>query len=172
MLQTQAMPLILQTKLQTKQKTAAKTPQKIPATLLMNQTATKADAPRGHRPPVHNPGPEGWRFIMNYQIISEKTLSAFLRSEHILLLDLRSREDYAKGHIPGAVWLDWEHACEDFPVFLENFEKSNKTPPAHVVMYCDSGHISLITARDLAVRGYPVMSLNGGFHRWHGETVS
>ena len=50
MLQTQAMPLILQTKLQTKQKTAAKTPQKIPATLLMNQTATKVDAPRGHRP--------------------------------------------------------------------------------------------------------------------------
>ena len=62
---------------------------------------------------------------MNYQIISEKTLSAFLRSEHILLLDLRSREDYAKGHIPGAVWLDWEHACEDFPVFLENFEKGD-----------------------------------------------
>lgn len=50
MLQTQAMPLILQTKLLTKQKTAAKTPQKIPATLLMNQTVTKADAPRGHRP--------------------------------------------------------------------------------------------------------------------------
>ena len=95
-----------------------------------------------------------------------------LDSKHLLYADSALEAEITKGHIPGAVWLDWEHACEDFPVFLENFEKTNKTLPAHVVMYCDSGHISLITARDLAVRGYPVMSLNGGFHRWHGETVS
>lgn len=109
---------------------------------------------------------------MNYQVISEKTLSHYLEMPELLLVDLRSREDYEKKHISGAVWQDWEHIVEELPALLADFETTHGTLPTHIVLYCDSGHISLITARDLAVRGYSVMSLNGGFHRWHGETVS
>ena len=109
---------------------------------------------------------------MNYRIISEKTLSGYLHSPELLLVDLRSREDFLHSHIPGAVWMDWETATTDFPDLLDEYEEVHHADPSYMVLYCDSGHISLITARDLAVRGYPVMSLNGGFHRWHGETVS
>lgn len=109
---------------------------------------------------------------MNYQVISEKTLSRYLEMPGLLLVDLRSREDYGKNHIPGAIWQDWEHIVDEFSGLLAGFETDHGTLPAHIVLYCDSGHISLITARDLSVRGYPVMSLNGGFHRWHGQTVS
>lgn len=109
---------------------------------------------------------------MNYQVISEKTLSRYLEMPGLLLVDLRSREDYEKSHIPGAIWQDWERIVDEFPALLADFEAEHGASPALIVLYCDSGHISLITARDLAVRGYPVMSLNGGFHRWHGDTVS
>lgn len=109
---------------------------------------------------------------MNYQVISEKTLSRYLETSGLLLIDLRSREDYLRSHIPGAICQDWERIVDEFPALLADFETEHGTFPAQIVLYCDSGHISLITARDLAVRGYPVMSLNGGFHRWHGETVS
>lgn len=109
---------------------------------------------------------------MNYQVISEKTLSRYLEMPGLLLVDLRSREDYEKSHIPGAIWQDWERIVDEFPALLADFEAEHGASPARIVLYCDSGHISLITARDLAVRGYPVMSLNGGFHRWHGDTVS
>lgn len=109
---------------------------------------------------------------MNYRVISEKTLNEYLQEADTLLIDLRSRSDYENRHIPGAVRLDWERAVSEFPSLLKDYETSHNRLPAHIVLYCDSGHISLITARDLAVRGYTVMSLNGGFHRWHGTAVS
>ena len=102
---------------------------------------------------------------MNYRVISEKTLNEYLQEADTLLIDLRSRSDYENR-------LDWERAVSEFPSLLKDYEAAHNRLPAHIVLYCDSGHISLITARDLAVRGYTVMSLNGGFHRWHGTAVS
>lgn len=109
---------------------------------------------------------------MNYRVISEKTLNEYLQEADTLLIDLRSRSDYETRHIPSAIWLDWERAVNEFPMLLKTYENEHQQLPAHIVLYCDSGHISLITARDLAVRGYTIMSLNGGFHRWHGASVS
>jgi rhodanese-related sulfurtransferase len=107
---------------------------------------------------------------MTFQIISHNTLSRHLYADDILLVDLRSREDYDRAHIPHARWMDWEYATTDIPALWADFEKEHHCPPQWIVLYCDSGHISLITARDLATRGYPVMSLNGGFGQWEGET--
>lgn len=154
---------------QTRQRTAARILPRTATTLLTRQTATKYYP--GLSAPLHNQGIRGKR-PMKYQVISEKTLSGYLQTSDLLLVDLRSREDYEKSHIAGAVRMDWESAIDDFPGLLADYEKTHGVPPAHLVLYCDSGHISLITARDLAVRGYAVMSLNGGFHRWHGVTVS
>lgn len=109
---------------------------------------------------------------MDFQIISGNTLSGFLAADESLLLDLRSRESYDKEHITGAVWMDWETAEETVPLLWAEYRESHGQEPQWIILYCDSGHISLITARDLAVRGYPVMSLNGGFRRWKGETTS
>lgn len=107
---------------------------------------------------------------MNLKIISEKTLSQYLYSDRILLIDLRSRESYEEAHIPGAVQMDWEHAEEETPRLLDEFVREHNHDPEWIIVYCDAGSISLLVARDLAVRGYPVMSLNGGFRRWHLDT--
>ena len=45
---------------------------------------------------------------MQFQIISCEMLEKYLKRSDILLLDLRSKEDYEKDHIPNAVWADWE----------------------------------------------------------------
>lgn len=107
---------------------------------------------------------------MNLKIISEKTLSQYLYSDKVLLIDLRSRESYDEAHIPGAVWMDWEHADDETQTALDGFFEQHGHDPEWIIVYCDAGSISLLVARDLAVRGYPVMSLNGGFHRWHYKT--
>ncbi len=107
---------------------------------------------------------------MNFQIISANTLSQQLEKGNVLLLDLRSRESYERSHIPQALWMDWEQAEEQLPVLWADHTAAHGQEPEWIILYCDSGHISLITARDLAVRGYPVMSLNGGFRHWKGKT--
>ncbi|RHU98365.1 hypothetical protein DXB96_11000 [Clostridium sp. OM07-10AC] len=55
---------------------------------------------------------------MNYQVISEKTLSRYLEMPGLLLVDLRSREDYGKNHIPVPSGRTGNTLLMSFPVFL------------------------------------------------------
>lgn len=109
---------------------------------------------------------------MKFKIISSETLSQYMQKGNVLLIDLRSRESYRKSHIPEAVWMDWERAEIEITELAEDFRHIHGFYPAWVILYCDAGNISLLTARDLARQGYPVMSLNGGFHRWDGAVES
>ncbi len=97
---------------------------------------------------------------MRLRIISWETLEKLRREEDILIIDLREREEYDQTHAPGAVWADWERLEEEMPQYLK---KRGRTPQ-WIVLYCDRGNTSLLIARDLARRGYPVMSINGGYH--------
>lgn len=99
---------------------------------------------------------------MKFQIISCDMLEQYLKRNDILLIDLRSKEDYEKGHIPNAVWADWETLEDTIPSYLSNLSFQ----PAWIVLYCEHGNTSLLTARDLARNGYPVISLNGGYTYW------
>ncbi len=108
---------------------------------------------------------------MRFKIISNNALSAYLNRKDVLLVDLRSRESYDQGHIPGAAWMDWENIEEGLKELSADFP-SHKLPFHWLILYCDYGNISLVTARDLARLGYPVISLNGGFHQWNGPVTS
>lgn len=105
---------------------------------------------------------------MKLRIISGETLEKLRKDEEILLIDLRDREAYDKEHIPEADWADWERLEEEIPMYL----KKRKQMPKWIVLYCDRGNTSLLIARDLARRGYPVMSVNGGFHMWKNMNTS
>lgn len=99
---------------------------------------------------------------MQFQIISCEMLEEYLKRRDILLLDLRSREDYEKEHIQNAVWADWETLEHTLPSYLSALPFE----PQWIILYCDHGNTSLLTARDLARNGYPVISLNGGYAYW------
>ncbi len=80
------------------------------------------------------------------------------QGENIQIVDVRAQEDYAEGHIPGALSLpkDRWHTLEGL--------RKDKTN----VLYCYSQvcHLAATAAVEFAGKGYPVMELEGGFRAW------
>lgn len=87
-------------------------------------------------------------------------LDHFLKSgeNHITVVDVRAAEDYAKGHIPGAINLPKENWGT--PAGLSK-DKTN-------VVYCYSQvcHLAANACLAFASKGFPVMELEGGFDTW------
>lgn len=77
-----------------------------------------------------------------------------------LVLDVRTAEEFALGHIPGAIHCDRG--------FLEiRIEELVADHRARIVCYCQSGMRSLFAAQTLHMLGYAdVASLSGGFRDW------
>ncbi len=80
------------------------------------------------------------------------------QGEAINVVDVRAAEDYAEGHIPGAMNLpkDQWHTAKGL-----RKDKIN-------VLYCYSHvcHLAAAAAVEFAGKGYPVMELEGGFGVW------
>ena len=78
--------------------------------------------------------------------------------DNLVIVDVRAAEDFAKGHIPGAINLPKEQW--DNPQGLSR-DKTN-------VMYCytQQCHLAANACVRFATKGYPVMELEGGFGVW------
>jgi rhodanese-related sulfurtransferase len=77
-----------------------------------------------------------------------------------VLVDVREKEEYREGHLPGAVSLPRG--------FLE-MQVEGKVPEkdARIVAYCQSGTRSLLAGKLLKDMGYTsVVSMNGGYGAW------
>ena len=85
-------------------------------------------------------------------------LSQILESGDVTIVDVREAEDYAKGHIPGAINLP--HDAWGNPQGLSK-DKTN-------VVYCYSQqcHLAAQACAAFATQGYPVMEMEGGFNTW------
>ena len=81
--------------------------------------------------------------------------------DRFLLVDVREADEWAGGHLPGAV-----HVPRGF---LESrIEGLQPDRAAEVVLYCAGGNRSALAARTLNEMGYQrVASLAGGYGRWH-----
>lgn len=93
--------------------------------------------------------------------ISARTLYQRLRNGNApLVIDIREREEYEQGHIPGAIFIPRG--------FLElRIEQHAYDPDTPIVLYCAGGVRSLLAARNLREMGYThVESLSGGFNGW------
>ena len=77
---------------------------------------------------------------------------------NINIVDVRAAEDYAKGHIPGAINLPKEKWDT-----LEGLEKDKVNVLYCYTMVC---HLAAGAAAHFAGRGFPVMELEGGFETW------
>jgi rhodanese-related sulfurtransferase len=78
--------------------------------------------------------------------------------DEVVIVDVRARADFEKGHVPGAVSLpkeEWRN-----PKGLAK-DKTN-------ILYCYSQvcHLAAKAAVELASQGYPVMEMDGGFEAW------
>lgn len=84
----------------------------------------------------------------------------YIREAGVQLLDVRTPEEYAQGHIGGAENIDFYDAG-----FLKEAEKDlDKSRP--VAVYCRSGKRSAEAAARLSSAGYKVTNLEGGILAW------
>lgn len=101
----------------------------------------------------------------NAQSDSIKTVSAakfeqIIKSDSVELVDVRTADEFAAGHIDGAKNID---------VLKDDFEdKACTTLPKDktIAVYCRSGKRSLKAANILAKDGYKVVNLRGGWLEW------
>lgn len=88
-------------------------------------------------------------------------LERMMKKHEVTIVDVRAAEDYAEGHIPGAInlpkdqWQTLKGLCKD---------KTN-------VLYCYSlvCHLAATAAVEFAGSGYPVMELDGGWRWWKDD---
>lgn len=96
---------------------------------------------------------------MNLEMIPAKRMDNYIGRKDCMIIDLREPEEYAKGHIKGAVNIPFDEMERSVPV------KRNIT----YVLYCERGASSLMAAKHLAMEGYRVKTVTGGILAYRGK---
>ena len=81
-----------------------------------------------------------------------------------IILDVRRADEFAEGHIPGAINVANESIGEEAPAELKDKEQL-------IYVYCRSGNRSKQAAEKLAALGYTNIVEFGGIMDWTGEIV-
>lgn len=92
--------------------------------------------------------------------VDARAFGKAIGTDRVWLLDVRTPEEYASGHIAGAMNMDvlgagFRHAAE-----------SRLGKDREVWVYCRSGKRSLTAAAILSKAGYRVVNLRGGIMEW------
>ena len=101
-----------------------------------------------------------------YQKIDQETAQQMMEKDdgHVIV-DVRTREEYDEGHIPGAVCIPNESIGCDSPEALPDYEQI-------ILVYCRSGRRSKEAAEKLSGMGYTSIYEFGGIIDWTGEIVT
>ena len=88
-------------------------------------------------------------------------LERMMKNKEVNVVDVRAAEDYAKGHIPGAINLPHDQWST-----MQGLRKDKIN-----VLYCYSivCHLAATAAVEFAGQGYPVMELDGGWRWWKDD---
>src|SRR3954471_21004435 len=77
-----------------------------------------------------------------------------------VLIDVRERDEYEQGHIPGAIHIP----RGNLESRIDNAVADRKTP---LIVYCAAGNRSAYAAKTLNELGFDdVLSISGGFSQW------
>ncbi len=83
----------------------------------------------------------------------------------VLIVDVRTREEFTEGHIPGSILFPYdriEAAAKDFSAIAGG-------PDRPIVVYCRSGRRSAIAAQSLVKLGYTDIADLGPLAAWQGS---
>ncbi|MCL2341606.1 MAG: rhodanese-like domain-containing protein [Firmicutes bacterium] len=106
----------------------------------------------------------GFNFKANYKsMTADEVKTALGEDKNIILLDVRTREEYKGGHIPGSMLIPLDELGNRAAGELKNKE-------AKIIVYCRSGGRSASASNILANLGYTnVCNMMGGIMSWKYE---
>ena len=96
-------------------------------------------------------------------ITAEEAKQIMDNEEGYIILDVRTREEYDQGHIPGAIVISHEEIAEKAEDVLTDKDQL-------ILVYCRSGRRSKIAAEALVELGYTNIREFGGISDWPYET--
>jgi rhodanese-related sulfurtransferase len=97
---------------------------------------------------------EGVEYIDNEEL--QKRIRA---NPKLVLIDVRTKEEYDAGHLKGATWI--ERGVAEFTL-----ARTLRDPDAEIVVYCKKGNRSGLVAKALKRIGYRHVKSHVGFDFW------
>lgn len=99
------------------------------------------------------------------KLTAEEAYEKITSGEPVVILDVRTAEEYEQSHIEGAVLLPNEQIGDSAPPELPVLD-------AQILIYCRSGNRSAQAAKKLVALGYTNVADFGGINDWPYGTVS
>ena len=101
-----------------------------------------------------------------YQKITAEQAKARMDSgDEIVILDVRTQDEFNAGHIAGAILIPNETILDEQPALLPDLD-------AEILVYCRSGNRSAQAAKKLIAMGYTNVYDFGGIIDWPYEVVT
>ena len=97
------------------------------------------------------------------QITPQQAKQIMDTEQNYVILDTRTPEEYAQGHIPGAIVISHEEILQQAEAVLPDKDQL-------ILVYCRSGRRSKLAAADLVSLGYTNVKEFGGILDWPYET--
>ena len=101
---------------------------------------------------------------VKFRSLDVKEFARYIERADVMLVDVRTAEEYAAGHIPNAVNLDHEDVPSKAEAMLPDKD-------ALILVYCRSGRRSKIASEELVKLGYTNVKEFGGIIDWPYKTV-
>ncbi len=101
-----------------------------------------------------------------YKHISQaEAIKIMAGDEPYVIVDVRRPDEFAKGHIPGAINVPNEGIADEQPAELPDLDQV-------LLVHCQTGRRSAAASRKLADIGYTRVLEFGGIMTWKGEVVT
>ncbi len=98
----------------------------------------------------------------NFTTMNANDFEQAIKDENVIVVDVRTADEYSGGHIPNAINIDVKRAG----FLYEVDEKLSKDKT--IAVYCQGGVRSRKAATLLSDDGYTVINLAGGISEWKG----
>ena len=99
-----------------------------------------------------------------YKKITSDEAKKMMETQKVIVVDVRTLEEYNEGHIPNAISVPLETIENEAEVKLKNKDDL-------ILVYCRSGRRSREAALKLIEKGYTNVIDFGGIQDWNGEIV-
>lgn len=95
-----------------------------------------------------------------FENVDVEKFKSIINEPNVIVVDVRSAEEYAEGHLAGALNID--QGQDDFIKKAQESLSKDKT----IAIYCRSGRRSALAANRLAKEGYKCVNMKGGIIAW------